>query len=68
MPPTDDLKRFLTPDEFRSVALDDTIGRASLYQLIRADRVKHIRVGRKILIPRSEVTEFAKREAGTIES
>ena len=41
------------------------MGSNSIYELIRASRIKHIRIGRKILIPRSEVEEFARREAGT---
>lgn len=68
MRPTDELKPLLTPDEFQRLALDGAIGRNSIYALIRSNRIKHIRVGRKILIPRSEVVEFARREAGIIES
>lgn len=55
-------KSLLTPDEFWA-GLQKVIGRGSLYSLIQAGRIKHIRVGRKILIPRSELTEFPLREA-----
>ncbi|WP_135230135.1 helix-turn-helix domain-containing protein [Deinococcus fonticola] len=34
------------------------IGRGSIYQLIRARQIRSIRVGRKILIPRSAIDEF----------
>ena len=55
-------KPLLTPDEFWE-EMQKVIGRNSLYGLIQANRIKHIRVGRKILIPRSELTDFALREA-----
>ena len=58
------LKPLLTPEEFRTVALGGTIGRNSIYELIRANRIKHVKVGRKILIPRSEAQDFPEREAG----
>lgn len=52
---------FYTPEEFHD-ALGGTIGRSSIYQLVRAKRIRHVRVGRKILIPITEVTEFPRRE------
>ena len=55
-------KPFLTPDEFRA-AMGNTIGRASIYKLLAAGRIKKIAVGRKILIPSSELVDFPKREA-----
>ena len=55
-------KPFLTPDEFRE-GMGNTIGRASIYKLLAAGRIKKVRVGRKYLIPRSELIDFAKREA-----
>lgn len=60
--PTENTKPLLTPDEFWE-GMQKVIGRNSLYGLIQANRIKHIRVGRKILIPRSELTEFPLREA-----
>lgn len=59
--PTAETKPLLSPDEFLD-AMQNTIGRNSLYGLIQAKRVKHIRLGRKILIPRSELTDFLVRE------
>ena len=64
----DQLKPLLTPEEFRTVALGGTIGRNSIYELIRANRIKHVKVGRKILIPRSEARDFPQREAGLPET
>ena len=49
------LKPLLTPDEFRTLGLKNTVGRNAIYRLIHAKRIKYIRIGRKILIPRSEV-------------
>ena len=57
-----DQKPFLTPDEFR-MGMGSTIGRASIYKLLAAGRIKKIRVGRKYLIPASELVDFPKREA-----
>ena len=59
---SENAKPLLTPDEFWG-EMQKVIGRNSLYGLIQANRIKHIRVGRKILIPRSELTDFALREA-----
>ena len=59
--PTAEPKPLLTPDEFLE-AMHNTIGRNSVYGLIQANRIKHIRLGRKILIPRSELTDFLVRE------
>ena len=58
---SENAKPLLTPDEFLE-GLQGTIGRNSLYGLLQAGRIKHIRVGRKILIPRSELTDFLLRE------
>lgn len=57
-----DEKALLTPDEFRE-GLGKTIGRGSVYGLIQAGRIRHLKVGRKILIPASELTAFALRES-----
>ena len=54
-------KPLLTLNEF-FVELRGAIGRNSLYGYVQTGRIKHIRVGRKILIPRSELTEFPARE------
>lgn len=56
-------KPVLTPNEFW-LETGKTIGRNSLYGLIQMGRLKHVKIGRKILIPRSELTDFFKREAG----
>lgn len=53
---------FLTPEQFRTSALGGCIGRGTLYELIRAKRIRHVRIGRKILIPASEATDFPERE------
>lgn len=55
-------KPLLTPDEFRD-ALGSAIGRGSIYELLRAGRIRHVKLGRKILIPRSEVEAFIERGA-----
>ena len=55
-------KPLLSPDEFFR-ELQGTIGRNSVYGLIQAGRIKHVRIGRKILIPRRELEEFLIRES-----
>lgn len=54
-------KLLLSPDEFRE-ALGGAIGRNSIYELIRAGRVRAVKLGRKLLIPRREVEAFIERE------
>lgn len=60
-------KPLLTPDEFRH-ALGGAIGRRNIYELIRAGRIRHVRLGRKLLIPRSEIEAFVEREANCQEA
>ncbi len=38
------------------------IGRDSCYELVRAGRLRHVAVGRRLLIPRSELEAFVERE------
>ncbi len=59
--PSAEPKPLLTPEEFIK-AMQGTIGRNSVYGLVQAGRIKHVRLGRKILIPRSELTDFLVRE------
>lgn len=53
-------KALLTPREFKEQM---PIGWGSLYQFLRAGRIKSVRVGKKYLIPSSELNEFIEREA-----
>jgi excisionase family DNA binding protein len=39
-----------------------SLGRDTIYQLVREGRIRSVRVGRKILIPRSELEAFIERE------
>jgi excisionase family DNA binding protein len=39
-----------------------SIGRDTTYQLIREGRLKAVRIGRRLLIPRSELEAFLQRE------
>lgn len=39
------------------------IGRDVCYQLVREGRLRAVRVGRRILIPRAELERFVEREA-----
>ena len=55
-------KPLLTPREFHE-AMHGAIGLAKIYELLHAKRIKHTRLGRKILIPRREVVDFPHREA-----
>ncbi len=59
--PTKIRKALLTPEEFRK-GLDDAIGRNTIYLYLRARKIKHVKIGRKILIPKSELVDFPLRE------
>jgi excisionase family DNA binding protein len=52
----------LSPKEFHA-AMRGTIGRDSLYGLLEAKRIKSIRIGKRYLIPASEIRDFPAREA-----
>jgi excisionase family DNA binding protein len=39
------------------------VGRDRVYELVKSGRIRSVRVGRKILIPRSELTAFIERES-----
>ena len=56
-------KRILTPKEFHE-ALDGTIGLQSIYEMLRAGRIKSIKIGTHYKIPCTEVDDFISREAG----
>ena len=55
-------KPFFSPAEFSS-EMHGYIGKNSLYGLLHSGRIKSVRIGRKFLIPRSELTDFPAREA-----
>lgn len=42
---------------------DRAIGLNTLYALVRSGRIRSVKVGRKILVPSSEVTEWPRRES-----
>ena len=52
----------LTPRQFHE-AIHGVIGLNTIYELLRANRVRHVKVGSRFLILASEVTEFFDREA-----
>jgi excisionase family DNA binding protein len=53
----------------REAAKELGLGRDSTYSLIRAGRIRSVRVGARVLVPRAELEAFCAREleAGTIE-
>ncbi len=55
--------RLLSPDQFRDAFFPE-IGRNAIYDMVRAGRIRSIRVGRRILIPTSEARAFLERETG----
>lgn len=61
MLPTEIRKALLTPEEFRA-GLDNAIGRNTIYSYLRAGKIKHVRIGRKILVLQSELVDFPLRE------
>lgn len=52
----------VTPLEFYE-ALNRRVGKNSVYGLVAAGRIRSIKIGAKILIPRSEILEFPRRES-----
>ena len=55
-------KPFLTPKEFKSET-GNVIGTNNLYALLQAKEIRCIRLGKKYLIPASEVQDFPRRVA-----
>jgi excisionase family DNA binding protein len=39
------------------------LGRDSTYQLVREGRLRSVSIGRRVLIPRTELSAFVEREA-----
>ena len=56
-------RQLLSPDQFRETYFPK-IGRNAIYDMLRAGRIRSIRVGRRILIPVSEANAFIERETG----
>lgn len=52
----------LTPREFYQ-ATKGVIGLNSIYELLRAQRIRHVKIGPRFLILASETTAFFDREA-----
>jgi excisionase family DNA binding protein len=46
----------------RDAARELGIGRDTAYQLVRDGRLRAVRVGRRLLIPRTELEAFVERE------
>jgi excisionase family DNA binding protein len=56
------IKPAISPEEFRE-ATGGAIGLHSIYRGLENGDIRSLRIGRKYLIPRSEVTAFFEREA-----
>lgn len=50
----------------RDAAIAIGVGRESAYQLVREGRLRAVRIGRRILVPRTELTAFVEREAARV--
>lgn len=46
----------------REAARELGVGRDTCYQLAREGRLRTVRVGRRVLVPRSELQSFVERE------
>lgn len=57
----------LTPEQFRQ-ALGGAVGRNSIYELLKEGRIRSLSIGRKLLIPQSELTDWIQRELENHES
>lgn len=55
-------KELLSPTEFYD-RFHGAVGKSSIYGALRANRIRHVRLGRKILILASEVEAWPEREA-----
>ena len=53
--PLEDLPEFLTPEEFRAYV---SIGRGTMYELLRRAEIPHKRFGRLIRIPKTALSSF----------
>lgn len=53
---------FLTAHEFHQ-AFEGKVGLASIYEAMRTGEIKHVRLGRKLLILASEVRDWPLRMA-----
>lgn len=51
----------LTPREFHQ-AINGVLGLSAIYELLRAQRIRHVKVGSRHLILASETTAFFERE------
>lgn len=60
------IKPFLSPREFHR-AMHGAIGLSAVYDALRANHIKSLRLGRKYLIPASEVGDFPRRVAEGVE-
>jgi excisionase family DNA binding protein len=58
-PVSEEEPRLLPPRRFFS---ELGVGRDAGYQLVHEGRIRHLSVGRRILIPRTELDEFPARE------
>lgn len=43
--------------------MDGAVGRSSIYEALKGNRIKHLKLGRKILILASELEAWPLREA-----
>jgi excisionase family DNA binding protein len=59
-PPQQSVEPLLLP--VRDAARELGIGRDSAYALVREGRLRHVSIGRRILIPKSELGAFVARE------
>ena len=57
-------EELLSPREFNKKRPE--IGLGSVYDALRNGKIRHIRIGRKYLIPASEVDGWPARESGRI--
>ncbi len=55
-------RNLLSPAEFYN-CFGGMVGKSSIYEALKGNRIKHIKLGRKILILASEVEAWPLREA-----
>lgn len=57
----------VSPEAFHE-AIGGAIGKNRIYELLRAGRIRHVRIGSRFLILASEVHDFFQREATPVQT
>jgi excisionase family DNA binding protein len=63
-------RSFVVPEPLlisvRQAAAELPCGRDTMYELIRQGRIRSVRIGRRLLVPRTELEAFVERETSEL--